>query len=189
MVVREMLIRLVSVAYPAFGLVCLAGIWSCAGNAVKDSQYASQPTPARLAAQPKAHAKGAVLTWGGVVIKVRNLRDRTILEVLSYPLANDGQPDTGEASQGRFLADRRGFLEPRDYSPGRVVTVTGPLLGYQDGTVAGADYRFPAVAAEDVRLWADSVGQSSRIGSRKPRVGVGVNVGSGGGGVGVSVGF
>ena len=179
-----MLIRFATVA-----CLYVTGIWGCAGDSVRDSQYASLPTPATLAVQPKAHAKGAALTWGGVVIEVRNLRDRTILEVLSYPLTNDGRPDTGEPSQGRFLADRRGFLEPRDYAPGRVVTVTGPLLGYQDGTVAGAGYRFPAVSADELRLWNEATPQSSGIGSRNPRVGVGVNVGSGGGGVGVSVGF
>jgi outer membrane lipoprotein len=101
----------------------------------------------------------------------------------------DGRPATGEPSQGWFLADRRGFLEPGDYAPGRVVTVTGSLLGYQDGTVAGADYRFPAVAADELRLWDESVPRSSGIGSRTPRIGVGANVGSGGSGVGVSVGF
>ena len=183
MVVREMLIRYMIVA----GLF-LAGVWGCAGSSLKDSRYAGQPTPAALAVQPKSHAKGSSLTWGGVVVEVRNLRDRTILEVVSHPLADDGQPETGEPSQGRFLADRRGFLEPRDYAPGRLVTVTGSLLGYQDGTVAGADYRFPAVAADELRVW-DEVPRQSGFGSRTPRVGVGVNVGSGGGGVGVSVGF
>ena len=170
-------------------LCAAAGIWGCAGKSVYESQYASQPTPATLSAQPRVHTKGAALTWGGVVIEVRNLSDRTMLEILAYPLADDGQPDTDEPSQGRFLADRRGFLEPRDYAPGRVVTVTGPLLGYQDGTVAGAYYRFPAVAAEELRLWDERIQPSSGIGSRAPRVGVGVNVGSHGGGVGVSVGF
>ena len=166
----------------------LGGLAGCANLGARNAQYADQPTPMRLASDPHAYPQGQRLTWGGEIIKVRNLADRTIMEVLAYPLERNDRPNPRADSQGRFLVDHRGYLEPRDYGPGRIVTVTGGLLGYQDGTVGGADYRFPAISADNLRLWGRH-SEGGGLGRSKPRVGVGVNVGSGGGSVGVNVGF
>jgi outer membrane lipoprotein len=111
------------------------------------------------------------------------LADRTVLEVLAYPLDRSGRPDVSAPPQGRFLADRSGFLEPQDYRPGREVTVRGPLLGFKDGQVGTAAYRFPAIAADALKLWAASEPV------RRPRVGVSIGAGSYGSGVGIGVGF
>lgn len=144
-------------------------------------------SPQAVSSDTDRVARGSRLLWGGVIVAADNQSDRTILEVLGYPLDSAGRPDLDARSQGRFLIDRSGFLEPRDYAPGRAVTVAGPLLGYKDGTVAGSPYRYPAVAGEQLQLWPRRV---SAYGERsQPRVGVGVGVGSHGSGVGVSVGF
>lgn len=164
-------------------LLVLLGACASAPNRFPDGLR--EPFPQQLAANPQAVAKGQRLTWGGILIEARNLADRTLLEVLAYPLDAQGRPDTDAAPRGRFLADHPGFLEPRDYAPGRSVTVSGALLGYQDGKVGEADYRFPAIAAEQLELWSRAtVGYGS-----SPRVGVGVGVGSYGSGVGVGIGF
>lgn len=118
-----------------------------------------------------------------------NQRDTSELEVLAYPLGNDGRPDTGAPSTGRFIAVRPGFLEPADYRPGRLVTVSGPVLSVRQGRVGEAQHSFPAVAAESLRIWS-----APYAGSRVVPYGtIGIGVGSGyygsGGGVGIGIGF
>ena len=166
-------------------LMVLAGCESTGGV------VSSGPVPARLSATADPGVKGQVLTWGGSVISIKNLKDRTLLEVMSYPLASDGKPRTDLPSQGRFIADYKGFLEPAEYQPGRLVTVTGPMLGYTDGKVGEADYRYPALRADEMRLW-DRQAAGSRNWKR-PAVNLGVGVGGGSGGgwgnIGIGVGF
>lgn len=143
-------------------------------------------SPQALSGDTERVPRGRRLLWGGVIIATENQADRTILEVLGYPLESSGRPDVDARTHGRFLIDSRGFLEPRDYAAGREVTVAGPLLGFKDGTVAGRSYRYPAVSGEQLQLWDR---RQTGYQSSQPRVGVGVGVGSHGSGVGVSVGF
>lgn len=163
-------------------LILLAG---CASTPDLFPEGLRQPSPQQLAGAPRSVPQGQRMTWGGVIVEVSNLPDRTVLEVLAYPLNRSGRPDTDATPMGRFLADREGFLEPRDYAPGREVTVSGPLLGYRDGKVGDAAYRFPALAVQQLQLW-----QRRGAGSGgSPRVGVGLGVSNHGGGVGFGVGF
>jgi outer membrane lipoprotein len=149
------------------------------------------PTPSQLSATADPDVKGRLFTWGGSVISVKNLKDRTLLEVMAYPLATDGKPRTDLQSMGRFIADYKGFLEPTEYQPGRLVTVTGSMLGYLDGKVGEADYRHPALQANELRLW-----ERQSVGSRswsRPAINVGVGVGGGShsswGNIGIGFGF
>lgn len=162
-----------------------------AGCSSTGEVLSSGPAPSRLSATADPSVKGQVLTWGGSVISVKNLKDRTLLEVMAYPLASDGRPRTDLQSQGRFIADFKGFLEPAEYQPGRLVTVTGPMLGYMDGKVGEADYRYPALQADELRLW-DRQATGSRSWSR-PAINVGVGVGGGShsswGNIGTGFGF
>jgi len=38
--------------------------------------------------------KGSKVRWGGSIIKVDNLKNQTMIEVLSRPLSSDGKPDS-----------------------------------------------------------------------------------------------
>jgi outer membrane lipoprotein len=143
------------------------------------------PYPEALAEAPRSVPLGHALHWGGRIVSVRNLAERTELEVLAYPLDGDGRPQLDTTPRGRFLIDHPGFLEPAEYETGRAVSVQGRLLGYRDGEVGGAPYRFPALAPDDLRLWRGA----AALPARKPRVGVGVSGGSRGTGVGISIGF
>jgi outer membrane lipoprotein len=96
---------------------------------------------------------GRRVAWGGTVIRVENLADRTRLEMLAFPLDSNGIPDTGGRPAGRFLADYRGFLDPVDYAPGRRATLRGVITGSHSGKVGDAPYQYPVIEAEDVRLW------------------------------------
>ena len=160
----------------------IAALSACASNDTGRSSL----SPAQLSSRPDPDLKGTELTWGGEIISVKNETDRTVLEILAYPLNNAGETLTGRASTGRFLADREGYLEPREYKPGRGVTVKGPFLGYKDGEVDGAFYRYPALDARELILWPEKTTDYFP----RPRVNVGVGIGSHGrSGVGIGVGF
>jgi len=161
-------------------MTLLAGCQSTGGT------LSTGPVPAQLSASAEQSVKGQRMTWGGSIVSIKNLKERTLLEVMSYPLSGDGKPRTDLQSQGRFIADHKGFLEPAEYQVGRLVTVTGTMLGYTDGKVGGSDYRYPALGAEELKLWPRERSRSRR----KPRVSVGVGVGSGGySNVGIGIGF
>jgi outer membrane lipoprotein len=132
--------------------------------------------------------QGQRVEWGGQVVAVHNLRNRTELEVLAYPLAASGRPSMAGTPMGRFIAVRGGFLEPADFAPGRLVTVSGLVGPPREGSVGEAHYLFATVSAEDLRLWSDDYPPSGVV----PFGTIGIGVGSGGfygGGVGIGLGF
>jgi len=165
----------------ATGLV-IATISACSTNNIQQSSA----TPAQFSSHPDSAVKGTELIWGGEIVSVRNEVDRTLLEILAYPLNSSGGIVAGYSSTGRFLADRQGYLEPREYVAGRRVTVKGPFLGFKDGQVDDAFYRYPVLEARELILLPEpSIEQY-----RQPRVNVGVGVGSHGrSGVSIGVGF
>jgi hypothetical protein len=96
----------------SLALVVLTG--GCASPRLADD---TGPTPADVIA---GRAGDGQVHWGGRIVGIENLRDRTRLEVLAFPLASDGEPLVTEAPQGRFIVERPGFLEPHDYAPDRI---------------------------------------------------------------------
>lgn len=146
----------------------------------------SGPTPEQLSRNPDQSVKGQRLTWGGEIISLRNKPDRTLVEVLAYPLNKSGEPLLNRKPLGRFLADHTGFLEPMEYTKGKRITVSGPLLGYKDGRIGDSHYTYPALDAQDITLYERVVPSTF---SRQPRVSVGVGVGSWGSNVGIGIGF
>ncbi len=167
-----------------FGILILVSIAACESNPQRAGS--SGPTPAVLSASADGSVKGHTFTWGGSIVGSKNLKDRTLVEVMAYPLNASGEPLTGQQSQGRFLVDYKGFLEPTEYRPGRLLTVTGPMLGYTDGKVGDAPYRYPALDGVRMKLWPEN--------NRKlkiwPQINLGVGIGSGGyGNIGIGIGF
>ncbi|MGA7802313.1 MAG: Slp family lipoprotein [Gammaproteobacteria bacterium] len=128
-------------------------------------------TPAAAAHRPERFAGQRVL-WAGTIVQARNLRDRTELEVLGYPLEANLGPDMSATAQGRFLVEKPGYLESVDYAPGREITVVGTLGGVREGKVGETPYRFPVVTAYQLYLWPPA---AARRGSNV-HFGVGVGV-------------
>lgn len=143
-------------------------------------------TPAQIATSGRA-AGDKPLQWGGVILESRNLTDATELQILAYPLEEDGRPDVTTTPNGRFIAQHPGYLETVEYRKGRQVTVTGRLSETREGKVGNSDYRFPVLKSEQLVLWPR---QGDHV--NKPRVNFGFGIGSGGrswGGVGIGIGF
>jgi outer membrane lipoprotein len=137
-----------------------------------DPALLKQAAPATLASG-KAHApRQARLVWGGLVRSVHNLRERTRIEIEAYPLDVRGRPLTSLPATGRFFVEVQRFLEPREFPPGRVVSVQGRYLGLRDG--------LPLLKAERLDVWPpEQQGSGWRPG---------MSLGIGGGSRGVSVG-
>jgi outer membrane lipoprotein len=132
-------------------------------------------TGARTGLQPYEIADepvvdGDTVLWGGMIIEVRNLPDRTEIEVLAYPLDARQRPQLAQPGQGRFIAMLPGFVDPLVYPQGRFLTLRGRLAGATGGAASPTIARHPRVAVEATHLWPRGFrGSGTRIG-----VGIGI---------------
>lgn len=98
---------------------------------------------------------GERVRWGGEIVEVETRPDRTCFELLGKPLRDDARPRDADLSVGRFLACRQGFYDPALFEPGRDVTVTGVVEGFEQQPIGEYSYRYPRVAADVVYLWPE----------------------------------
>lgn len=131
-------------------------------------------TPASAVAEIGA-VRGQKVQWGGAILASDNLAQTTQLEVLGYPLEDNGRPITTVAAQRRFLVLYDGYLETADYTAGRLLTVVGQVTEVRKGKVGQADYQYPVVSAQQLYLWP----QESDYYYREPAVHFGIGVGIG----------
>ena len=165
--------------------VVVVSVWlllaGCASGPVDQD---SGPTPRDVV---RDGAAAGPVHWGGRIVRTENLSDRTRIEVVAFPLDASGRPQTDAAAGGRFVIEKRGFLEPQEYAANRLIEVDGQLRGFLDGKVGDAAYRYPLVAADRLVLWPGVPGYSA--GERRPTVNFGIGAGSYGSGVGIGIGF
>lgn len=145
---------------------------ACAKPKADDPSIDKSLTPARVLADIAA-ARGHKVRWGGVIVSSTNLKEASQLEILAYPLDDDGRPERDDAPLGRFIAMKPGYLETVDYAPGRLVTVVGPVQEIRTQKLGEADYRYPVIAADEVKLW------QIRAPRNEPRFHFGIGVGVG----------
>ena len=145
-------------------------------------------TPQTVAANPLP-ATGKNVQWGGTIISVANLQNRTQIEVLAYPLDSSARPQGNSTPLGRFFLEQDGFLDPATYKQGRQISTVGTVTGTRTSKVGEASYDHPVIEARQIYLWPEDQGYG----------GTGVIFGIGGGsggwgsgtgwGVGVGTGF
>lgn len=163
-----------TLAFRLLSLLLVSLLTACATGPDFDGAHFQQGiTPEDAALHIETYRNSGVM-WGGLLVSNVALKQGSQLEVLAYPLNSKQRPDTNRPSQGRFvlLVDR--FLEPVDYSDGRIVTITGKLIDTRDGVIGAAEYEFPIVDAEEIYLW------SKNGGATQPRVHFGFGYISGG---------
>ena len=128
-----------------------AGLAGCATQAKPLRGDFTAITPHQAAEQDST---GAVVRWGGRIIRTEPLADRTCFEMLSTRLDPGGRPYwAADDTRGRFIACRSGFYDPALFSDNREVTFTGRIDGYESRKIGEYDYRFPRIAADVVYLW------------------------------------
>ncbi len=128
-------------------------------------------TPQEAAKDVKGMLNHTV-AWGGAIAAAKNLKDKTELEVVAYPLDSTHRPNPEAQPTGRFIVIQGGYLETADYAPGRLITVVGTVSETRQGTVGEAAYVYPIVAADKLQLWPKPTSEA-----REPRFHFGVGVG------------
>ena len=98
-----------------------------------------------------------MVRWGGEILETENLANETHFTILASPLSKDGEPNTTDNSDGRFIAIVPVFLDPKVYASGRLLTVSGTLLRFEDHKVGEFDYRYPVVEVDAYHLWPESI--------------------------------
>ena len=128
-------------------------------------------TPALATATPEYQQQTAL--WGGLIIQSRNMKNNSEIEVLSYPLNDNGEPNRGANAQGRFLIQHDGYLETAEYAPGRWVSAVGTVQPPVQGKVGTADYTFAVIRARQLHLWPEG----SQTGESKTQFHFGIGIG------------
>lgn len=107
--------------------------------------------PAVLA-HPDAY-RGETVIWGGQVIDTLNEPGATFIKILQIPLDFTGMPEDEEQSQGRFLAEVKGYADPEVYRKGRRVTLAGEVIGQKVEPLGEIEYAYPRVKVQEIHLW------------------------------------
>jgi outer membrane lipoprotein len=105
-----------------------------------------------LKANPDAYA-GRVVALGGEIAETNNLEHRTELMVVQKPLGRRDIPIETDRSEGRFLVDHPGYLDPAIYRSGRYLTVVGEVRGGRTGKVGEAEVSYPVISSRFLYLW------------------------------------
>ena len=135
------------------GLMALTLLTACSTTPVFETEDAAlHLTPQLVQTNPET-ARGSTVVWGGIILASTNLEQTTQLEILAYPLNNKQKPQTDQPPLGRFLVLQSGYLETRDYAPGRVVTVLGQVGEIREGRIGETDYTYPVVEPTRLHLW------------------------------------
>jgi outer membrane lipoprotein len=90
---------------------------------------------------------------GGQIIATVPKPGATEIEILSRRLGDSGAPESGDRSDGRFLARTAEFLDPAIYAPGRRLTVLGSVRGTEERPIGTVPFAYLVVQAERLKLW------------------------------------
>jgi len=97
--------------------------------------------------------KGKTILLGGKIIETTPFPGKTRITVLQYPLDFRSKPSVDSASEGRFIVEATGFIDPFVYSAGRQVTVAGILDGKEVLPLGEINYVYPLVTSRELYLW------------------------------------
>ncbi len=104
------------------------------------------------AAHPDRH-RGDMVILGGYILEVRNEQEATFFVVLETPLDFNDEPGEKDRSEGRFVVEHEGFLDPEIYSKDRKITVAGTVKGTESVHVGEKSLTVPLVESRQLILW------------------------------------
>jgi outer membrane lipoprotein len=134
------------------------------------------PSLAEVQRNPKGFVNRSV-RWGGVIVSTKSVADHTEVEVLARALRDDGRPETGDVSLGRFLVESDQFLDPALFSADRELTVYGVLKEALVRNIGEYPYTYPLVQAIQLYLWPQQGDYGDSGWFPRFHFGVGVGVG------------
>lgn len=144
---------------PLIALTITAALFSGCANIPENLRTSEGQSPISMEAAKTAATTpvGQIGRWGGQIVGVTNLADKTRIEILSKPLGDTTRPRDTDRNHGRFAAYFPGFLEPALYAQGREITVLGRIGAMESGQVGESDYRFTTLEAQSHKLWPKRV--------------------------------
>jgi len=98
---------------------------------------------------------GSLARWGGVIAKVTNNANNSMLEVVHFPLKSSARPKQSDKTQGRFRVYIAGLLDPIIYKEGRSITALGSVTASETGKIGEHQYIYPVLKASHIHLWKD----------------------------------
>ena len=101
---------------------------------------------------PAAH-KGAVVIWGGKIIKTFTSDAGSDIYILGMPLNYQERPVDRQVTDGRFVARTKQYLDPALYEAGKSITVAGTVEGVEKHLVGERQYPYPVVHIREIHLW------------------------------------
>jgi len=137
-----------------FAVGSLLALTGCAG--VISEELRAQALPIRGLAEIRANPdafKGRTVILGGEIIETRNRQQDTTLVVLAKPLDAWDMPEARDESDGRFLVEVAGYLDPIIFARGRALTVAGPVTGVTAEPVGEALYSYVVLRGGEIHLW------------------------------------
>ncbi|HEY9513786.1 MAG TPA: Slp family lipoprotein [Rhodanobacter sp.] len=159
---------------PLSGLLLTCALTACAPAPLyKTTGPAVAAAPFQVAQTPERFVNSEVI-WGGRIVQVKNFADYSEIELLAYPLDSSQRPKANDSGNGRFIAVMSGYVEPLDYPPGALMTISGRLNGSRAGKVGEADYVFPLVSVAQSHVWS---AEEMTKGRSNVHFGVGLGVG------------
>lgn len=99
--------------------------------------------------------KGSMARWGGVIAKVNNKADKTVIEVVHFDLKSSTRPKVKDETKGRFKVVYNGLLDPVIYKEGRSITAVGRIGDVTNGKIGEHKYQYPTLMADYVHLWKE----------------------------------
>ena len=91
--------------------------------------------------------------WSGVIAEIKNLKDKTRLEVLYYPARDNGRPMVKDKPLGRFRVYSDTFLDPAVFQQGKAITALGDLTSKESAKIGDYEYLYPTMDSAIVYLW------------------------------------
>lgn len=119
---------------------------------------------AQLKDSPDSY-RGRLIIVGGEVLTAKRLKEGTRIEVLQIPLEESQAPGKDRmASEGRFLAIQKEFLDPATIPPGTRLTIVGEVTGATSLPLDETDYSYPTLEIKHLKVWPKQDNQTSRPG-------------------------
>lgn len=140
---------------PSVAVLLILGL-VLGGCAAPSAVLRQAPAQAISLAEARTDAEshqGAAVRWGGMLLSTASEPAATWLEILEYPLNEDGRPQATRTAGGRFLARTGESLNTAAYPPGSLITVAGTLAGTVHGAVGRSRYAYPLVDMTEHFVW------------------------------------
>jgi outer membrane lipoprotein len=109
-------------------------------------------TPSMVQIEPDTYRNRKII-WSGTIISTKNLKDRSIVEVLHTPIKQTSEGGVSESPQGRFLIDTIGYLDPLTYRKNMKIVAAGSIKGIVVKKLDKMEYSYPVIEPVEIHLF------------------------------------